>query len=96
LSPVDYESYVEGLTQFDVEIVERVCHEIGLVTPDEYQPRFPLLATIREQCFRHEEVERSRVLALKAPMYTDKPVSPEKWAKFRQEVEARVRRTRMR
>lgn len=85
LDKVDYEAFVAGLVTFSAEVVERVCESIGRVAPEEFQPRFPLLSTLREACFRDEEQHRVRRAALRAPNPDEEypPLSEEKWAEIR-------------
>lgn len=98
LDKLDIEAFVDGLKEFKADVIEHVCDELGRIAPEDYQPRFPLLSTIRELCHRRIELERERRLALRAaPLEATygPPLSPEKMAEIRREVEAGVRRHRM-
>jgi len=66
LEKVDFETFVEGLADIPVDIVEQVCADFTRVAPEEFQPRFPPLYTIREACRRVQAVRAER-MALKAP-----------------------------
>ena len=65
LEKVDFETFVEGLADLPVDIVEQVCLDFGRIAPEEYQPRFPPLYMLRESCIRAQAVARER-LALKS------------------------------
>ena len=65
LDKVDFETFIEGLAEFDPAIVEQVCGDFGRIAPEEYQPRFPPLYMLRESCIRVQAVARER-LALKS------------------------------
>jgi len=66
LDKVDFETFVEGLSEFDPAIVEQVCGDFARIAPEEYQPRFPPLHMLRGACIRAVEMANSRRLALKA------------------------------
>jgi hypothetical protein len=100
LAKVDYDVYLDGLQVFEAETVRRVCDVLGTEVPGEFEPRFPPLAVIAERCRvlvqrrreREEDERRSRTLKLPAG---DREVSPDRLARFRQDVEALVRRKAM-
>jgi hypothetical protein len=97
LDTADFDAFVAGLIEFPVDDVERVCAELGRIAPEEFQPRFPPLHILREQCFRLAEHRRAKKLALK-PANLDQlypPMSPERMAELRREIEAGVRRHSM-
>lgn len=52
LSKEDYAVFADGLREFPLEDVMRVCDDLGRIAPEEYQPRFPPLHVIRAECFR--------------------------------------------
>ena len=90
LDKLDYEAYVEGLSGFSAEIVTRVCLELGYIAPEEFQPRFPPLYVIREQCLKATERSREARKALKAADLEDRfpPLAPDKWAEIREKFKA--------
>jgi hypothetical protein len=97
LDSEDYAAFVGGLLEFPVDDVERVCEELGRIAPEEYQPRFPPLHVIREQCYRILEQRRAKRLALK-PANLDElypPIAPERMAELRRNFEAQLRRHSM-
>lgn len=92
LTPLDFEVFVVGLASFDASVVEQVCDEFGRIAPDEFQPKFPPLYQLREQCFRTVEAWKERRKALKAAPLEERfpPLSPERFeeikAMFRQAI----------
>lgn len=89
--------FVDGLREFPVDTVANVCGDLGRISPDEFEPRFPPLYRIRELCFREVEAQNLRRLQLNAPKLTPfKQADPERLAQFLEDVKAEVRRKSMR
>lgn len=96
LDKLDFETYVEGLSEFRSETVEQVCGDYARIAPDDYQPRFPPLHLLREAC--HRIVERlNEQRQLQAAPLEDRypPLSEAKWAEIRQQFDRVLRRRTM-
>lgn len=95
LSAIDFEVFVDGLREFDAGIVEQVTEDFGRIAPEEFQPRFPPLHQLREQCFRAREAGQARRQLREAPISERfPPLAPEKFeeikARFREVLDRKV------
>lgn len=97
LSPEDYDVFCDGLQEFEARVVEQVCEELGRIAPDEYSPRFPELHVIRSRCLLVLKFEAEREALKHRPIarLEEPPISPEKWAEFKDRVAEAVRRKSM-
>lgn len=94
LSKADFEVFADGLREFPVDVVREVCIELGKVAPIEFQPRFPPLYIIREQCLKVIDARRTRRRILDAPK--PDPIAPEKWEEIQKRFAEAVGRKSMR
>jgi hypothetical protein len=94
LSKEDFDVYADGLRAFPIDVVQRVCLELGHQAPAEFQPRFPPLYVIREACIKAVEAARTRRLMLSAPR--QEPADPERLEQLKRDIAAELRRKSMR
>lgn len=83
LDQVDYETFVDGLLEFEAADVAAVCQHYGRLAPREFEPRFPPLFVLRQACI---DRQRWRQAKLAAPSLADQypPLSEEKRSHIRQ------------
>lgn len=92
LSKADFEVFADGLREFPIDVVRHVCDELGRIAPLEFQPRFPPLYILREECLKRIDATRARRQLLNAPK--PEPIPDEKWQEIsRQFAEAVGRKT---
>lgn len=96
LEKQDYAVYADSLREFPIDVVIRVCEDLGRIAPAEYQPRFPPLHLIRSECVailaRRNEIANERRLAARK----QEPASPERLEQFLRDVKAAVAKKAMR
>lgn len=100
LTKLDYNAYLDGLTDIAADVVEDACEQLGREEPGEYETRFPMLATLRKRCDRviRERAERAyteRLRLVAKPMQSMKRASPEKLAELKQRIQAAIADKRM-
>ncbi len=83
LDKVDFETFVEGLTEFEPDFVEIVCGDFARISPEPYQPRFPALHTLREACHRTADMARERKALKAAKEERPDPLTDAQWANLR-------------
>jgi len=93
LSKEDFTVFADGLREFPIETVIRVCDELGRIAPDEFQPRFPPLYVIREHCHTAVAAGKAKLAMLTAPK--PEPASPERLQRFLDDVKALASRKAM-
>jgi hypothetical protein len=91
LDKADYDVYVTGLEAFSAATVRRACEKLQQLPEPEFGPRFPTLAMILGAC-RAIADERKALTLTAAPQ---ERASPERLAKFLEDVRAEIRRHEM-
>jgi len=91
LDKADYDVYVTGLEAFTAGTVRRACERLQQLPEPEFGPRFPTLATVLGLCRAIAE-ERKALTLTAAPQ---ERASPERLAKFLEDVRAEIRRHEM-
>jgi len=91
LDKADYDVYVSGLEAFTAATVRRACERLQQLPEPEFGPRFPTLAMILGVC--RAIADERKVLTLQAP--PEERASPERLAKFLEDVRAEIRRHEM-
>ena len=82
--------YLDGLERFSTDTFERACRRL-----ETSMTWFPKKAELYEACVTVAKYMVERGKPRLALTDGDKPVSPERWSRFRQDVDALVQRKRM-
>lgn len=96
LSTADFAVFADGLRDYPIAVVERVCEDVGRRAPDEFQPRFPPLHVLRESCALAVRVSREK--QLNPPRLEEQfpAPSPERSQEFLAKIRAIAQRKVMR
>jgi hypothetical protein len=95
LDKADYDVYLSGLEAFSSAIVRRACEQFQRLPEPEFGPRFPTLATVIGMCRAIADEQRIRK-ELTLPPHPEERASPERLARFLEDVRAGIRKHEMR